>query len=77
MWTNCPCGSTGGCPRCMPDNFGYATDIDKYNYSNLPKAQCEGWICTKCKTSNNPDNKVCEKCDLTGARAQPLRDNHA
>jgi len=54
---NCRCGLAGGCDLCR------SNDIDKYNYSNLPIAQREGWVCTKCKTSNNPDNKTCEKCD--------------
>ena len=57
MFTNCNCGSTGGCPRCMPDNFP-----SNYNYSNLPESPREGWICPKCKVANAPDNEICKSC---------------
>ena len=61
--TNCDCGSTAGCPLCMPDNYCQPVIPNPQPQQWMEPIQREGWICTKCKTSNSPDNKTCEKCE--------------
>jgi hypothetical protein len=52
--THCGCGLTGGCELCNPFHW-------KLQYETVPPPP-KGWICPKCDTANNPDNKMCAKC---------------